>query len=192
MANDSLISKTDLSQAVSVINPLIVKIIDAVVILLIGFVIGKIAEKLSLKIFEMIELEKYTKKLKIKKLSRILSKILSFVAYIIAIVLALNKLELTTAIISTVVILLIIVLALFFLFGINDMIANLFAGMMIRIKKNISVGDTIMIKNAKRSIKGTVEQISLLNFRINTGKEELVIIPNTLLLRSTITKIRNH
>lgn len=191
MVNESLISNTDVNLAVSMINPIIVNIINAIIILLIGFVFGKFIEKLSLRIFEMIELDKITrKKIRIKNLSKTLSSILAFLLYLFAIVIALNKLNLATTVINTIIILFIIVMVLFILFGVNDMFANFFAGLFFRMRKNILVGDLIKIKNHKTTINGRVEKITLLYLRIDTGKEEIVTVPNTLLMRSVITKTR--
>lgn len=191
MANESLLSNSDITEAVSTINPLIFNIINAVIILLIGFVFGKIIQKLSLKILEMIELDKITKKrLKIKNLSKILSNILSTIIYLITIIIALNKLNLATTIANTIIILLIIVILLFIVFGVNDIFANFFAGIFFRMRKNIIVGEEIRIKDQKRTMQGKIEKINMLDIRIDTGKEELVIIPNTLLSKSIVTKIR--
>lgn len=191
MINESLITNSDITEAVSIINPLVFNIINAVIILLIGFVFGKIIQKLSLRIFEMIELDKITKKrLKIKNLSRILSSILSSIIYLIAIIIALNKLNLATTIINTIIILLIIIIVVFIVFGVNDIFANFFVGIFFKMRKNISVGEEIRIKGQKRTIQGKIEKINLLDIRIDSGKEELVIIPNTLLSKSIVTKIR--
>lgn len=191
MANELLLSNSDITEAVSTINPLIFNIINAVIILLIGFVFGKIIQKLSLKILEMIELDKITKKrLKIKNLSKILSNILSTIIYLITIIIALNKLNLATTIVNTIIILLIIVILLFIVFGVNDIFANFFAGIFFRMRKNITVGEEIRIKDQKRIMQGKIEKINMLDIRIDTGKEELVIIPNTLLSKSIVTKIR--
>lgn len=191
MDNKSLISNSDITEAVSMINPIIFQIINAVLILLIGFVLGKIIQKLLLRIFEMIELDKITRKrLKIRNLSRIISNILSAIIYLNAIIIALNKLNLATTIVHTIIILLIIVMVVFIVFGVNDIFANFFAGIFFRMRKNISVGEEIRIKDQKRTIQGKIERINILDIRIDTGKEELVIIPNTLLSKSIVTKIR--
>jgi small-conductance mechanosensitive channel len=116
--------------------------------------------------------------------------VLGFAVYLIAIIIALNKLDLTTTIINTIIILFVVVMVLFILFGVNDIFSNFFAGLFFRMKKHILVGDIIKIKDPKRTIDGRVEKITLLDMRIDTGREEIVIIPNTLLLRSVITKTR--
>jgi small-conductance mechanosensitive channel len=191
MVNESLLSQTDVSDAVSMINPIIVNVINAVILLLIGFVVGKFIEKLTFRIFEMVELDKITKKkIKIRNLSKILSKIFGFLVYLLAIIIALNKIGLATTIINTVIILSILVMILFIVFGVNDIFANFFSGVFFRMKRNISVGEIIKIKSQRNTISGKVEKITLLDIRIDTGKEEIVIVPNTLLSKSIITKTR--
>jgi len=188
-----LISNSDITEAVSTINPIVFQVINAVIILLIGFVIGKILQKLSLKIFEMIELDRITRKrFKIRRLSKILSSILESIIYIIAIIIALNKLNIATTIVNTIIILLLIVMIMFIVFGVNDIFANFFAGIFFRMRKNISVGEEIRIKDKKRTIQGKIEKINMLDIRINTGREELIIIPNTLLSKSIVTKTRKN
>jgi len=107
-------------------------------------------------------------------------------------VIALNKLKIATTIITTIVIILAVVLILFFAFGVNDIFANFFAGIALRFRRNIKVGDTIRISQDKRKIQGKVEAIGLQYIKLNTGADELVYIPNVMMLRSVITKIRNQ
>ena len=95
-------------------------------------------------------------------------------------------------IITTIVIILAVVLILFFAFGVNDIFANFFAGIALRFRRNIKVGDTIRISQDKRKIQGKVEAIGLQYIKLNTGADELVYIPNVMMLRSVITKIRNQ
>jgi len=183
MANESFIPSS-IVEAVSLISPVIINIFSAVIILLIGFVIGKIAEKLLLKIFELVELDKIaSKRVKIKNLSKIISALASYAVYIVALIMALDKLALTTTIITTAVTILV--------FGINDILSNFFAGFAVRLRHNISVGDGIRIKDKRRDIKGKVEKVTSLNIQIDTGKDEIVIIPNSLLLRSEVRKLKN-
>jgi len=81
---------------------------------------------------------------------------------------------------------------MFIVFGVNDIFANFFAGIFFRMRKNISVGEEIRIKDKKRTIQGKIEKINMLDIRINTGREELIIIPNTLLSKSIVTKTRKN
>ena len=176
------------NNALSIVNPLVVKIFAAILIFFIGFVIGKIVEKLIIKFFEISDLDRIIKSrtgFKFKT-STIIASILSYFIYILAIVMALGRLEITTTIITSVVIILIVILLLFMIFGLNDIFANLSAGFAIRFRGNITPGDYIRIKDKR--IEGYVVSMTALNLRLETKKDEIVFIPNMALFKSEIIK----
>jgi len=176
------------NNALSILNPLVLKIVIAILIFFMGFVVGKILQRLIIKFFQISDLDKFFKKKTGIKLapSLILSSIVSYFVYIVAIVMALNRLEIATTIITTIVIILIIVLILFVIFGMNDVFANLTSGVMIRFRGNIKPGDYIRIKDKR--IEGYVISMNTLNIRIETKKDETVFIPNMVLFKSEIVK----
>ena len=190
LSNLSTLSMSDVDNAVSIINPVVLKILMAFIVLLLGFAVGKIVEKLLLKFFELIEFNKFAGRfLKLKfSISKMLARIIAYFIYILSIVMALNRLEITTTIITTIVILLSIILILFLIFGTNDLFANVFAGLIIKFRNNIKVGDYVKIKDKR--IQGHVISISMLNVRLETGKDELVFVPNMALFKSEVVKIK--
>ena len=101
---------------------------------------------------------------------------------------ALNRLNITTTVITTIIILLVIVLVLFIIFGANDLFANLFAGLMIRLRKNINIGDYVRLKDNK--VEGHIISMNFFNIRIETDKDESVFIPNMAVFRSGIIKVK--
>ncbi len=188
VTNSSVILMDEANTALSILNPLVLKIVIAVLIFFMGFVVGKILQRLIIKFFEISDLDKVFKKktgLKIAP-SLIIATIVSYFVYIVAIVMALNKLEIATTIITTIVIILIVVLILFVIFGMNDIFGNLTAGVMIRFKGNIKPGDYIRIKDKR--IEGYIISMNTLNIRIETKKDEIVFIPNMILFKSEIVK----
>ena len=70
------------------------------------------------------------------------------------------------------------------------MFANLFAGMFIRFRKNIRVGEYVKIKDKDKNVQGHIISLNMLNIRLETGKEELVFIPNMAVFHSQIVKIK--
>jgi len=178
--------------AVSIVSPIIFRIMIAILIFLLGFIIGKIIQKFILKLFEISDLDRVLKKLfRIRfNASKVVAAIALYLIYILAIIMALNSLGLTTTIVTTIVILLIIILVLFIIFGLNDVFANMFAGMLVRFRKNIKPGDYIRIKD--KHIEGYVASINMLNVRIETLKEEVVLVPNMVLFKSEIIKPKKH
>jgi small-conductance mechanosensitive channel len=192
-ASNSIISVNEINNAISLINPLIIKIFIAVMILLLGFIISKIIEKLLFKILDIVEFDKLIKRfVRYKHPSKTISIIVSYIINAVSLVMALNKLEITTTIITTIVIVLVTVLVLFVVFGTNDLFANFFAGIIVRIRKNIRVDEFIRIKDSKKKIEGKILTIGNLSIRLETESGEIVYIPNMLLFKSVITKVRKQ
>ena len=193
ITNQSMLSATKIDTAVSLINPLIIKIIVAILILLLGIIVGKIIQKLFMKLFDLMELNKLLYKstgIKIQ-ISNILSAMAEYFIYILSLIFALNTLGITGAIINAVVVVILIVVVFFIVFGANDLFANVFAGLIIKFRKNIKIGDYIKIRDAENIIEGHIIAISSVNIRLETGKDEIVFVPNVLLIKSEITKPKN-
>ncbi|MGV8171603.1 MAG: mechanosensitive ion channel domain-containing protein [Candidatus Woesearchaeota archaeon] len=186
--DNSTILVDEANVALSILNPLILRIVIAILIFLMGFVIGKIVQRLILGFFKVSDLERiFRKKTGIKiPIATILATIASYFIYIVAIVMALNRLAIATPLIVTIVILLIIILVLFVIFGMNDIFGNLTAGIMIRFRKNIKPGDYIRIKD--KNIEGYIISMNTLSMRLETKKDEIVFIPNMAVFRSEIVK----
>lgn len=192
LSNNSVLSLNEINKAMTFINPLLIKTFIAIIILLLGFIIGKIMGRLLLKIFELVEFDLLIKRLfKIKNISKTLSLAVSYLINMVSLVMALNKLEITTAVITTIVIVVIIALLLIIVFGTNDIFANFFAGILLRFRKSINVGDNLRIKDSKKTIEGRVLSVGYLNMNLETVRKEIVHVPNMLLLKSIITKVKN-
>jgi small conductance mechanosensitive channel len=190
MANSTLISSDELRNVFTMVHPLIIKIIVAVVILLIGVVIGKVIEKIISRILELIELDKLTRKKFGMTFSKVISRAALYFIIIFSLVLALNKVGVTTALVNTIILVIAVIFVLFILIGANDIFANFFAGVVILFKKNFRVGDVIKIKDKTKNISGTIAEINLLSMRVETGKDESVFIPNVVLFKSQVIKVR--
>lgn len=193
-SNSTALGVSNVNNAVAHVNPLLINIVMAVLIFLLGIVVGKIVEKLLLKLFDLIELNKLIAKIIRAKpvIDMIIAKIVAYAIYVIALVMALNRLSLTSAVITTIVIAIIIVMILFLIFGINDLFANLFAGLILRFRRKIKVGDHVRIDDKDRKIEGHIISMNILNMRLETGKEEVVFVPNMAVFKSEIVIIKNH
>jgi small conductance mechanosensitive channel len=187
MANNSVLVD-EANTALSIVNPIVVKIIIALLIFFIGFIIGKMVEKIILRFFKISDLDKlFRQKTGLKlSLSLVISTILSYFIYVVAVVMALSRLEIATTIITTIVIILIVVLLLFVIFGLNDVFANMNAGLIIKFRGNLKVGDYIRIKS--KNVEGHIINMNALNIRLETKKDEIVFIPNMVLFKSEVVK----
>lgn len=159
----------------------------AVVTLLIGFVIGKILGKLAERILKEIEIDKSLKKLGIRiSIAELIGLLISYFLYAVAIVSALNQLKVTEAILSVIQAALVIVLVVSLILGIKDFIPNFFAGLFMASNGLISKGDYIKIRNAEGRVvkRGLVETI------IENYKGEILYVPNAILVKQEIVKIK--
>jgi small conductance mechanosensitive channel len=189
--NESALLMEEANEALAIVNPILIKIVIAILIFFIGFVIGKIVQRLILNFFRISDLDRiFRKRTGLKTpISIIIATIASYFVYIVAIVMALNRLEIATTIITTIVILLIIILILFLIFGMNDIFGNLTAGLMIRLRGNVKQGDYVRLKDKR--IEGYIISMNPLNIRMETKKDEVVLIPNMAVFKSEIVKPKN-
>ena len=115
-------------------------------------------------------------------LEHTISTLIAYLIYFIAIVMALNHLGLTAValyiIVGGAVVLVIIATVL----GIKDFIPNMIAGIFIYRKGLFKEGQTIIVKN----VEGKVRRVSIVETELETKKGDLIYVPNSLLVKSTL------
>jgi small conductance mechanosensitive channel len=160
------------------IDPIISRIALAVVILLFGLILGKLFGNLVRRILNEVQLDKHIRTAtKFKwSLEKGISNLVSYFIYLISIILSLNSLGLTTATLVIISAVVVFMITLSFLLAIKDFFPNWIAGMRIRFKKVLSVGDAIQIKE----VKGTITSIGFLETKLKTSNDDEVIIPNSI------------
>lgn len=191
-STSQLSSLRSVTGAVDILNPVLINLFTALIILLGGFIVGSIVRALIYKLLHNIELNKLAaKKLRIKaSLEDMIAQSSAIIIYLIAIIIALDTLRITTTVITTIVILLIIVVVLFLVFGLNDLFGNLFAGIYTRMRSDIAPGDYIKLKN--KGVEGYVIKLNLTTIRLETGREEMVYIPYITFMRSAVIKVKKR
>lgn len=173
--NDSLEVISEVSQTV---DPIVSKIVIAVLILLIGLILGKLIGNLIRRALNEIQLDKHLRKTVGIKLSleRFIGGFITYFIYFTAVVMALNSLEITTAILNMISAAIIIIIVVSFVLAVKDFFPNLIAGIIIKSNKTFNEGDEIQIKE----VRGKIIEIGLLETRIITRFKEEVIIPNAI------------
>ena len=175
------------NQGMSYINSLFTgvlnKLVVALIILLIGFIIGRLVGRIVGKLLHEIELDSILKRAGLKMpLEKTIATLLSSLIYFAAIIITLNEIGLTTTalyiILGTAVVLVIIATVL----GIKDFIPNIIAGIFIYRKALFHEGQKIIIKN----VEGRVKTISIVETELETDKGDLIYVPNSLLVKSTL------
>ncbi|MBN2053084.1 mechanosensitive ion channel [Candidatus Woesearchaeota archaeon] len=174
VVNESIVVLNEVGGSV---NPLLSRIVIAVLILLIGLIIGKLAGLLIRRALNEVRLDKHIKSAGVKlSLEKFLGNIASFIIYLIAIIMSLDQLGLTTAILVIIVSIIVIVIAVSFLLAVKDFFPNMFAGIRIRMRHLFTEGDNIQI----REVKGRILSVGLLETKVKTAFNEEVIIPNSI------------
>jgi small-conductance mechanosensitive channel len=167
---------------------IIIKLITAIIILLIGFVVARILSNLTKKILHELETNRILKeqagvKIQIEEFS---SSIVKYIIYFIAIIMALNQLGLTTTLLYILLTIILVILVGFIILAFKDFIPNIVAGFMIHQKDKIKSGDNIKVKN----IEGKVVHVNLVETRIITKKKDTVYIPNSMLTKNEVVILK--
>jgi len=165
----------------------VANLVVAIIILLLGFIIGKISRRLVKKLLHEIDLDKNAKKAGVKfSLEKIISSAIAYLIYFIAIVTALNQFGIVTPVFTIIFGGVVILIVVGTLLAIKDFIPNLFSGFYIFRTNLIKEGDKIKVRN----LTGIVEQITLTKTKIKTKTNDLVFIPNSVITKSEIVKLR--
>ena len=164
------------------------KLIASIIILIAGIIIARIASKLVNKLLKELELERILNEqvgLKVP-ISEFVSSIVKYIIYFAAIIMALNQLGVTTIILYILLAVILVAIVAFIILAFKDFVPNLAAGVFIFQKKIIEKGDRIKLKD----FNGRVEEINLIETKIKTSKGELVYIPNSLIIKNEIVKLK--
>lgn len=179
--NDSLEAISGVTES---LTPVVSKIVIAVLILLIGLILGKLICNFIRRALNEVQLDKHMRSATGFKFSleKLISNFAAYFIYFIAIIMALNSLGLTTAVLNMISAAVIIIIIISFILAVKDFFPNLMAGIMIKSKKLFDEGDVIQIKE----VKGRVSFIGFLETRLLTAGKEEVIIPNSIFSKRRI------
>jgi small-conductance mechanosensitive channel len=189
MANETamLIDKS-FNYVNALLSGFLIKFIVAVIILLIGFIIGKIAGRIVQRVLHELELNKIISKATNVKLSleEIIGHFTTYFIYFIFIVITLEKLGVGAIAFNLIAAGIIIIIVLSVFLGIKDFIPNALSGLFIHQKGFIKTGDIIKVKG----MEGKIIHINLVETMIKTKSGDTIYIPNSILTKSEIIKVR--
>ncbi len=188
MVSNELKNIAETSLKVTTLNSITLNLIAAIVILIVGLIIGRFISNLTRKILNELEFDRILKEQARIKLptTELISSIIKYVIYVIAIVLALNQVGLRSFILNIILTIIIVLLIIFMVLSLKDFIPNLVAGLFLHQKRNIQPGDFLQVNN----IEGEVLSITLFETRIKSKNNEIVYIPNSLLTKNIVVKKR--
>lgn len=164
------------------------KLILSVIILLFGFIIGRVVGKLVLRVTHEFGLDKYLKSFTGIKFSleHIISSFASFFIYFIAIVLALSQLGVETVIFNIIALGVIALITLSIVLAIKDSVPNITAGFFMFQKRLFKKGDKIQFKG----ITGIITETNFMEVKIQTQKGDIIFIPNSLFIKEEVVKLK--
>jgi small-conductance mechanosensitive channel len=165
------------------------KFIVAIVLLLIGFILGKICGRLIYKFLHSFELnENFTKLAGMTmKIEEIAESFTTYFIYFVTIVIVLQQVGLVSTILHMIAAGVIILIILSTFLGIKDFIPNAMAGFFIQRKKEFRIGQKIKVKG----MQGTIIEINLLETKIETKSGDIIFIPNSVLSKTEVTHIKS-
>jgi small conductance mechanosensitive channel len=156
---------------------------SAVIVLLIGFIIGKVLGKLTQRFFREVELNQILKRAGIEfGMEEFVGHAIEYIIYFIAIVVALDQLGVRAIALYMVIAVVVLVLAIAFLLSMKDFIPNFIAGVRLNYKKYFAVGDTITVG----SVSGRVKEFGLLETKLISKSKDIIHIPNATLIRQEV------
>lgn len=155
--------------------------VEGVIILLVGFGLGILAQKLLAKILKEVELNQIMAKVGItNNLEKWVSAIVSYVIYLVSIVFFLDHLGIRHIVVYLLLGAVLMLLILTLIVGLKDVIPNLVAWLVLQKDEKITVGRRVEVKE----ISGIVEKIGYLETEIKTEHGDILYVPNTLFLKS--------
>jgi len=166
----------------------VVQFLIAVTTLIIGFIIGKILGKLIEKLLNSVNVNSSLKRSAgiTYPISEIIGIIISYCVYAITVLLVLKQLHLTDQVVNIVIIITLVIIIVSIILGAKDFTPNFMAGIMLHTKKYLEEGDLIKF----RDVEGKVIRISMLETLLETKSKEIIYVPNSLLVKAELVKIR--
>jgi small conductance mechanosensitive channel len=160
------------------------QILVAFMILVVALVLGRTVEKVLLRFFSRLQLDRYlAREMGLSfALERTISHVLSYFIYFGGFVWALEELGFSVRVLQWVFVVFLSVLVVLALLGFKDFLPNFFAGFYILATQKIKVGTTLRVGE----VTGTVVGFSLVETRIVLKNKDVLFIPNSLLLKQVV------
>ena len=168
-----------------IFSSLLNKIIFAAIIILVGFIIGRLLGKLAKHLLHEVGLDGLMSAVGVRvSVEAILSSIIAYSVYFAAVVMALDTLGLNTLVFSILAGGVIAVVLLSTLLAVKDFIPNLFAGFFIYRRRILRAGDHVIVDNTE----STVVKVDLMEVKFRTKNGDIIFIPNSLLIKKQVIK----
>jgi len=170
-----------------VYNNYFAKLIAAIVILLIGIFVGRFFGNLLKRILNELNTDKILKEGGVKvPIEEFFGNALKYLIFFAAIIMALNQLGLATTVLYIILIVILIIIIILIILAFKDFVPNVTAGFFIHQKRNLNTGDFISVND----VEGQIININLVETKIKTKKGDIMYIPNSMLTKNNVRKIK--
>lgn len=170
-------------------NNYFAKLIAAIVILLIGIFVGRFCGNLLKKILNELNTDKILKEGGVKvPIEEFFGNALKYLIFFAAIIMALNQLGLATTVLYIILIVILIIIIILIILAFKDFVPNVTAGFFIHQKRNLNVGDFISVND----VNGEIITINLVETKIKTKNGDIMYIPNSMLTKNNVRKMKKR
>ena len=160
-------------------------IVAGILVIGFGILVGNIFSVIAKKVLQSFEIERILQEIGVRfPLESFVSSLLKYAIYIGGLILGLAFLGLEKILLYIVLFIILGLLITFILLSLKDFIPNFFAGLIIYMKSKLRTGDIVEID----TIEGKVIHTDMLEAKFRTTDGDVVVMPNILILRSTIIK----
>ncbi len=192
-ATATLLQGTDESIYLTFLNklqsPVYNKIVLVLIVIFLGFLIGRVVGKLTQNFLHSFHLNKIIQSAGIKiTIEEIVGIDVTLIIYLITILYVLRLLHITKIVLFALFGVFGFFLIIFFLLGAKDMFLNIIAGMLVNRRGRLKPNDLVKVGD----IKGQILKLGIFETRIKTKENDVIIIPNTTLIGERVTLLREH
>lgn len=169
-----------------VLLPLSDKFMTAVVLVLIGLILGRIGARFTARILKEINCNDTMRRIIGRKVpvEELAALAVRYFVYIVFAILALNQLGLTVFMVQIIAVAILLAVLISVLLSIKDFIPNFLAGMRLQSDELLKEGDKIEVGD----LKGRVQKINITDTFLRTKSGDLISVPNAFLLKQPLKR----
>lgn len=165
------------------------KVVVVLVIILFGFIIGKIAESILRRLFVQLDVdERLTRMFKARRnYARAIRRTIVRIIYVLTILVALDRLAVLEEAYAVLLFLVAVTALISIVLAGTDVVPNIIARSSLA-KRKIKVGQEISLAHPTGFIQGVIVDMTLTDVRMKRRNGDLFFIPNAVFLEAIVRK----
>jgi small-conductance mechanosensitive channel len=163
------------------------KMILAAIILLVGFIAGRLLGNLVINLLREVGIDRTARSAGIKiSIEKLVGSIVTYGIYLTSILMALGMLGLDTFMLNLLAGAVILVIFFSTLLALKDFIPNMFAGFFLQRRNILREGDRVEIDGMDAKVLKT----DFMEIKLQTKKGDTIFIPNSVILKKKLVRRR--